>query len=75
MEATETMTMHACILQVCCCHLLVCDLCTNQQVLVHSDCACCFQCGQRVCIEYNGITTASIPPQISAIRICPMQGC
>ena len=71
----EHMTMRACVLRVCCCQLLVCDLCTCQKVLVHTDDACCFRAGQRVCIEYSGAMTNSIPPQITADSICRMAGC
>lgn len=71
----EPVTMKACILRVCCCELLVCDLCTSQEVRVHTDKACCFQVGQRVCIEYNGAMTMSIPPQISAICVKPLNNC
>ena len=71
----ENTTMRACVLRVCCCQLLVCDLCTCQKVLVHTDDACCFRPGQRVCIEYSGAMTASIPPQITADSICRMTGC
>ena len=55
----ETVTMHARILRVSCCELLVCDLCTCQEVLVHTDKACCFCVGQQVCIEYSGIKSIS----------------
>lgn len=71
-ECGETVTMNACVLRVCCCELLVCDLCTCQEVLVHTNQACCFQVGQRVCIEYNGAMTMSIPPQISASCVKPL---
>lgn len=62
-------TMDACILRVCCCTLLVQDLDTCQEVLVHTGQACCFCPGERVVIEYNGIMALSQPPQISARRI------
>ena len=62
----ETVTMKARVLRVGCCQLLVCDLCGCQEVLVHTDRACCFRVGQCICIEYNGAMTMSIPPQISA---------
>ncbi len=71
----EPVTMKACILRVCYCELLVCDLSTCQEVLVHTENACCFQVGQRVCIEYSGAMTMSIPPQISAICIKPLNHC
>lgn len=71
MEASpsKTVTMEACILRVCCCDLLVCDLNTSQQVLVHTSDACRFRVGEKVCIEHSGAMTMSIPPQVSAIRI------
>ena len=30
----------------------------------------CFAVGNQVFITYNGVMTASIPPQISAMSIC-----
>lgn len=63
------MTMTAKVLQVQNCALLVCDQCTNQEVLVHTDEACCFCPGDCVCIEYTGAMTMSIPPQIYACCI------
>ena len=57
--------------------LLVCDLCGCQEVLVHTNDACCFRPGECVCIEYSGAMTMSLPPQISAERIrrVPCGGC
>ena len=69
MMPQESVTMKACILRVCCCDLLVCDLCTSQQVLVHTPDACCFRAGERVCI------TNSLPPQISATKVERLCGC
>ena len=71
----ESVTMKACILRVCCCDLLVCDLYTSQQVLVHTSDACCFRAGERVCITYSGAMTNSLPPQISATNVERMCGC
>lgn len=71
----EMTTMKACILRVCCCDLLVCDLCTSQEVLVHTPDACRFHVGERVCIEYSGAMTASIPPQINADCIKRLTRC
>ena len=71
----ESVTMKACILRVCCCDLLVCDLCTSQQVLVHTPDACCFRAGERVCITYSGAMTNSLPPQISATKVERLCGC
>lgn len=66
MEEAINTTMCATVRQACPCRLLVCDHATDQEVLVHTPNACCFSCGERVCIHYNGIMTMSIPPQISA---------
>ena len=76
-ECREPVTMKARILRSGCCELLVCDLCTCQEVLVHTDQACRFCPGQCVCVEYNGAMTMSIPPQISAdcIKLIPCGGC
>ena len=65
----DVMVMNARVLEVNCCSLLVCDLCTCQQVLVHAQNACCFCPGDCVCIEFSGAMTTSIPPQISAHSI------
>ena len=69
LEAMETMRFTAVVLEVRCCQLLVCDCCTRQQVLVNTDQACCFSRGDCVQIEHSGAMTASLPPQVSAIRI------
>lgn len=66
MENLTSTTITATVLQVCCCSLLVCDCCTCQQILVHTDDACCFRVGDCVCIEFSGAMTMSIPPQITA---------
>ena len=67
MESNCTaVVMNARVLEVNCCSLLVCDLCTGHQVLVNADNACCFCPGDCVCIKYSGAMTTSIPPQISA---------
>lgn len=49
--------------------LLVCDKATNQEVLVFTKCACCFEVNDKIMIIYNGIMTRSLPPQINAIKI------
>ena len=71
----ECVTLEARVLRVCRCELLVCDLCTAQEVLVHTPKACCFQVGDCVRIQYGGMMTLSIPPQISADGICRMNDC
>lgn len=67
-------TMHAIVRQVNCDSLLVCDCETEQEVLVHTDSACCFRPCDHVCICYSGAMTRSIPPQITACRIVKEQG-
>ena len=78
-ERQEPVVMKARILRVNCCDLLVCDLSTCQEVLVHTESACCFRPGQCVCVEYDGAMTMSIPPQVSAACVklipCPCGGC
>ena len=64
-----TTTMCAAVLCVHDCSLLVCDCSTRQKVLVHTDQACCFSCGDYVRIEYSGMMTMSLPPQITALSI------
>lgn len=71
-ECRQSVTMNARVLRVCCCELLVCDLCTCQEVLVHTNNARCFRTGQCVCITYNGAMTMSVPPQISADCVKPL---
>ena len=79
MNTTTTMsaTMQATVCNVERNQLLVCDHATQQEVVVHTDQACCFHVGDCICIHYNGIMTASIPPQISAdcIHVLRRRGC
>ena len=72
-QCPETVVLKGRILRSGCCDLLVCDLCACQEVLVHTNNACCFRPGQCVCIEYSGAMTMSIPPQISAQSICVLR--
>jgi len=65
----ETTVFQAEVLEVRNCQLLVCDCRTGQTVLVHTQQACCFSRGDCVEIEYSGIMTMSLPPQISALGI------
>lgn len=69
MESSMTQTMHARVLEANCCRLLVCDLDTDQEVVVHTSRGCRFRVGDHVCIQFSGAMTMSIPPQISAIEI------
>lgn len=73
----EPVTMNARVLRTGRCELLVCDLCGSQEVLVHTDSACCFQPGQCVCVTYSGAMTRSVPPQITADCVKPLNngGC
>ncbi len=66
-------TMNARVLEVGRDFLLVCDCSMGQKVLVYTPQACRFSVGERICIEYNGAMTRSIPPQITAI--CIWRGC
>lgn len=61
--------MIATVLKVQKCDLLVCDLSNDCEVLVHCAKACCFCVDDKIRIEYSGIMTMSIPPQISATCI------
>jgi len=63
------MIMNATITQVQPRNLLVNDLSTNQEVLVHSRNSSRFSAGDDVRITYDGKMTKSIPPQITAIAI------
>lgn len=62
----DLVTMRAKVLCVQNGCLVVCDCCTGQRVVVHSEDACCFRPGDCVCIWYSGAMTMSMPPQISA---------
>ena len=63
------MTMRATVLNSQCDRLLVLAHETNQTVRVVYPDSCRFRPGNLVCIRYNGIMTASIPPQIAGDRI------
>lgn len=62
-------TMCAVVLRVECHSLLVCDQEMRQEVVVHTQAVQCYLPGDRICIEYSGAMTASIPPQITATCI------
>ena len=68
-------TMRAQVVEVQEDALLVCDQSTGQQVQVHTSCAHCYAAGDHICIHYNGVMTASLPPQISADCIHKVTGC
>lgn len=69
MNSNMSTTMLATVRGVNRCSLSVHDQSTDQEVIVHYDCACHFRVGDRVCIHYNGVMTKSLPPQISATCI------
>lgn len=74
-NSCDCVTMKARVTKVCPCYLMVCDVCTGQEVQVNSSCACCYCVGDCVCIHYNGAMTNSLPPQISAESICHLDSC
>lgn len=51
--------------------LLVLDLASQQRVRVITPNTCCFRRGSVVRIQYDGVMTKSIPPQITAQSITP----
>lgn len=55
--------------------LLACDCASHQEVLVHTNMACCYCCGDFLRIEFSGAMTMSLPPQISATRISRVRCC
>jgi len=63
------MTIQAIVIKVRRGDLLVFDESTPQTVVVHTPNACRFRVGDCVSVFYNGIMTASIPPQITATSI------
>lgn len=75
MTPQEPATLKGRVLRVCPCELLICDLCTCQEILVRTPDACCFRVGACVCVTYSGAMTHSIPPQISADRVEQMCSC
>lgn len=72
---SSCVTMTATVCEVTRSSLLVCDCGTCQDVLVHYNNARCFNSGDKICIQFNGIMTASIPPQITATCIERISSC
>lgn len=66
------MIMQAVVIEVQWERLLVLDLQTRQNVMVNTPNARWFRPGELVRIWYNGVMTASIPPQITALNIASM---
>lgn len=68
-------TMTATVLQAWGSQVLVRDNSNNQEVLVHTNYSTSnLSAGTQVRIVYNGVMTASIPPQINAQSICYFAG-
>ena len=64
-------TMFATVVQAWGSQVLVRDQSNNQEVLVHTNHSTSnLAAGDVVRIVYNGVMTASIPPQINAQSIC-----
>lgn len=64
-------TMLATVIQAWGSQVLVRDNSNNQEVLVHTSYSTNnLSAGDQVRIVYNGVMTASIPPQINAQSIC-----
>lgn len=67
-------TMTATVVQAWGTQVLVTDNANGQQVLVNTNHSTCnLTEGDQVRIVYNGVMTASIPPQISAQSICVLR--
>ena len=69
MESVDTACLIGSVLEHCPQGLLLCDCCTRQRVMVHTDQAGRFCPGDLVRVEYSGAMTRSLPPQITAWRI------
>lgn len=69
------MTMCARVIKVEEHHLVCCDLCKMQKVIVHTPRACCFCVGDEVRIRFCGAMTMSLPPQITACCITKIGCC
>lgn len=67
-------TMCATVLEISDNRLLVRDSRTDQEVVVNTSCRCDLRAGDRIRIIFNGAMTMSLPPQISADRICKVSG-
>ena len=71
MESDFMVTMTATVVQAWGSQVLVRDNSNNQEVLVLTSCSTGnLTAGDQVRIVYNGVMTASIPPQINAQSIC-----
>ena len=71
MESDFMVTMTATVVQAWGSQVLVRDNSNNQEVLVLTSCSTGnLAAGDQVRIVYNGVMTASIPPQINAQSIC-----
>ena len=70
-EVTSVVTMTATVVQAWGTQVLVTDNANGQEVLVNTGYNTTnLAAGDQVRIVYNGVMTASLPPQISAQSIC-----
>ena len=69
-------TMLATVVRAWGSQVLVTDNANGQEVLVNTNHSTGnLTAGEQVRIVYDGVMTASIPPQISAISICVLRAC
>lgn len=69
-------TMLGTVLQAWGTQVLIQDNSNGQEVLVNTNYSTRnLSAGDQVRIQFNGVMTASIPPQISAISICVLRAC
>lgn len=73
-EVTSMVTMIATVVQAWGTQVLVTDNANRQEVLVNTNNSTGnLMAGEQVRIVFNGVMTASIPPQISAQSICVLR--
>lgn len=73
-EVTSMVTMIATVVQAWGTQVLVTDSANGQEVLVNTNNSTGnLMAGEQVRIVFNGVMTASIPPQISAQSICVLR--
>ena len=68
--------MKACVLRACEEELLVCDLCTLRELLIHTPDAMEFRPGDRVRIRNSGrVEVVKCGPQPETDRLCRVKKC
>lgn len=73
-EVTSMVTMIATVVRAWGTQVLVTDSANGQEVLVNTNNSTGnLMAGEQVRIVFNGVMTASIPPQISAQSICVLR--